>query len=152
MTLLAQYIETFKQKYPQYKNKNIEAYAFGDGTEMANELAKLVSKQEKCGTTSLYQLYELENQPLPQSNELFVILDGQGNPTSVIKNTAVDIMKFREVTDHHAMLEGEGDKSLAYWRKAHLDFFNDAIKDLGNVTFTEDSLVVFETFELLDGE
>lgn len=46
MTLLAQYIETFKQKYPQYKNKNIEAYAFGDGTEMANELAELVSKQE----------------------------------------------------------------------------------------------------------
>ena len=42
-------------------------------------------------------------------------------------------------------LEGEGDKSLAYWRQVHEDFFKDCFGEAG-LTFTPDSKVVLEEF------
>ena len=45
----------------------------------------------------------------------------------------------------HAYKEGEGDKSLAYWRQVHEDFFKDCFGEAG-LTFTPDSKVVLEEF------
>ncbi len=44
--------------------------------------------------------------------------------------------------------EGEGDKSLAYWRKVHEDFFRDEYAACG-LEFSQDIPVVCEEFELL---
>ena len=41
--------------------------------------------------------------------------------------------------------EGEGDKSLAYWRQVHEDFFKDWLGEAG-LDFTPDSKVVLEEF------
>lgn len=143
------YIEKFKKEHPKYKNKEIQAFAFGGGVSMANELAKLVIKGEKCGTTSLHQLYELENEEIPKVDDISVILDGNGNPAAIIKNTAVEVLKFKNITKHHAKIEGEGDKTLAYWRNAHIKFFTESYNGVAGVTFDEESLVVFETFKVI---
>ena len=45
----------------------------------------------------------------------------------------------------HAYKEGEGDKSLAYWRQVHEDFFKDCFGEAG-LAFTPDSKVVLEEF------
>ena len=41
--------------------------------------------------------------------------------------------------------EGEGDKSLAYWRQVHEEFFTEWMSEAG-LTFTPDSKVVLEEF------
>ena len=45
----------------------------------------------------------------------------------------------------NAYKEGEGDKSLAYWRQVHEEFFTACLGEAG-LTFTPDSKVVLEEF------
>lgn len=56
-------------------------------------------------------------------------------------------MPFNKVDAGFAFREGEGDKSLNYWREAHVKFFT---KELGpeGIPFSEDMLVVCEEFEV----
>jgi uncharacterized protein YhfF len=44
--------------------------------------------------------------------------------------------------------EGEGDRSLAYWRDAHNRYFARRCQELG-VPFTDELLVVFERFDVV---
>ncbi|WP_263347600.1 ASCH domain-containing protein [Paraclostridium sp. AKS81] len=53
-----------------------------------------------------------------------------------------------DVDERLASIEGEGDKSLRYWREAHIDFFKRELEAL-NMEFIEDMLVVFEEFEVV---
>ena len=54
-------------------------------------------------------------------------------------------MKFNEMTEEYAKLEGEGDLSLDYWKKVHCDFFKSIDMDFNN-----NSKIVFELFELVN--
>ena len=45
----------------------------------------------------------------------------------------------------HAYKEGEGDKSLTYWRQVHEACFAEWLKEVG-LTFTPESKVVLEEF------
>ena len=47
-----------------------------------------------------------------------------------------------------AAKEGEGDLSLDYWKKVHIEFFTKECEDAGD-KFTEDMPVVFVEFELV---
>ena len=49
----------------------------------------------------------------------------------------------------HAWKEGEGDRTLAYWRKGHADFFKHVYKEALNMAFTEEKLIVYEEFEVI---
>jgi uncharacterized protein YhfF len=49
-------------------------------------------------------------------------VDGSGVPVAVIEIVEVFIAPFNEVSEHFAYEEGEGDRSLAYWRQAHRNF------------------------------
>ena len=64
----------------------------------------------------------------------------------MIKNETVEIMPFKNVTEKHAYLEGEGDRSYEYWRKVHEAFFTWKCKEELGKKFTEDIEVVCETF------
>ena len=110
---------------------------------MADVLVTLVVAGHKQGTMSLYQAYEVENDPLPKVGDVCEILDGKNQPTSVVVNTAIEILPFNDVTAHHALLESEGDKTLAYWRRVHIDFFTHAYTPESEIKFTPESLVVF---------
>lgn len=52
-----------------------------------------------------------------------MILDGNENTVVVIQIIFVEIVRFNEVGEEHAYLEGEGDRTLRYWRKVHEEFF-----------------------------
>jgi uncharacterized protein len=123
-----------------------DAWAFGgrDTTELATELALLVRDGPKRATTGLLAEYEREGEPLPEIGAYGVILDGAGTPICVIRTTRVDTMPFGEVDDGFAWVEGEGDRSLAYWREAHIRFFAEE-----GTTISDDDVVVLERFELV---
>lgn len=52
-----------------------------------------------------------------------IVLDGSGVPVCITQTERVEIKSFNKVTADHAHLEGEGNRSLEYWRKVHKDFF-----------------------------
>ena len=55
---------------------------------------------------------------------------------------------YRDVTLEQAYKEGEGDRSLSYWRQVHEAFFRKEMEASG-MTFTEDMGVVCEEFEVI---
>ncbi len=85
---------------------------------------------------------------MPKPGDLQVVTDWSGNPTSIIEKTEVSECKFSEVTAEFAAAEGEGDKSLEWWRQAHWDFFGKEFKELG-MEPTEDMVLVLERFRVV---
>jgi uncharacterized protein YhfF len=119
------------------------AWGFGDTAEMATALGLLVRDGPKRATASLRSWYD-DGEPMPRGGDLSVILDGGGEPLCVIRTTAVEVRRFGDVDAEFAWAEGEGDRSLAYWREEHIRFFAAAGTPVG-----DDSDVVLERFELL---
>ena len=122
-----------------------DAWAFGDQPDL---LAQLVATGEKTATASAYPLYEVENDPLPVAGEYNVILDTNNNAICITKTTKVTIVPFYTVTAEHAFKEGEGDKSLCYWRQVHERLFTQWMAEAG-LEFTPHMNVVCEEFEVV---
>ena len=60
----------------------------------------------------------------------------------------VEIKNLNKVTADHAYLEGEGNRSLEYWRKVHKDFFEKEYYQAGKV-FTDRIPCICETFKVV---
>ena len=126
-------------------NESYDAWAFGGAPD---ELAQLVLQGEKMATSSAYDIYQVKNQPLPRVGEYSVILNSKQEAVCIIRTTKVQILPFDKVDEQHARKEGEGDKSLSYWRKIHRDFFTAALQKVG-LSFDESRKVVCEEFEVV---
>ncbi len=124
-----------------------EAWAFGGDPD---KLAELVKCGTKTATCSALLFYELENEEIPKAGDYSVILDANDQAVCIIKTTRVYITTFREVSEEHAYKEGEGDRSLAYWRKVHKEFFTEELASIDR-KFDEEMQLVCEEFELVWG-
>ena len=122
-----------------------DAWSFG---EKADELATLVKNGIKTATCSAHIFYELENEDLPQVGAYNIILDSNDNAVCIIRTSKVYVTTFDSVTADHAFKEGEGDRSLEYWRKVHKEFFTNELQEIHQV-FDEKMKVVCEEFEVL---
>ena len=129
-------------------NKLPECWPFGDSAEMADELGVLVAAGTKTATCSLLYEYKMEGSEIPKPGDLSIILDGRGLPMCLIETTEVIIKLFKDVDAQFAYDEGEGDRSMAYWRKGHINFFTRACEALG-CRFSEDMRVICERFRLV---
>ena len=128
--------------------KKYEAYYYGY-PEIADELCELMLTGEKRATTSLLKLYELEQEPLPCAGDYSVILDSAQRPRCITRITKVTQVRFCDITEEYAHREGEGDKSLAYWKKAHREAFSRECREECGIEFTEDMICVCEEFEVV---
>ena len=127
------------------EDSEYEAFAFGAEADL---LAHLVVIGEKTATASAYPLYKLENEPLPKVGAYSVVLDSCDNGICIIQTHKVTVVPFNEVTAEHAYKEGEGDKSLDYWREVHIKFFTEYLNEVG-LKFTSDMKVVCEEFSVV---
>lgn len=119
-----------------------EAWSFGDDSDFLGELVKNGIKTATC---SLRVLYDLDDDALPSVGEYSVILDSFGEALCIIKTTKVSIEEFANVSSEFAYKEGEGDRSLEYWRKAHKAFFEEELREY-NLKFNEQMDLVLEEF------
>lgn len=124
------------------------SFAFGDSPEMAEELVDLVLHGPKRATAGLLLEYEHDGEKVPSPGDYWVIRDGRGEGVGVIRDTHIEIKPLREADEAFAWDEGEGDRTLAWWRRAHDAFFTRQCQQFG-VPFTDDLLVVFERFDLV---
>ena len=126
-----------------------DVFAFGDDPEMADDLLALVLSGRKQATATRARVYEIEGFGRPPSpGDLSLVLDGQGAPACVIETMQVDLVPFGEVSAEFAFVEGEGDRSLAYWRRVHLEYYTRECAKEG-VVFDRSELIVCERFKLL---
>lgn len=105
------------------QDANYTSWHFGNGGAMADELVALVLEGGKRATAGALWSYEAEGDAPPQVGEYSVITDGSGVARCIITTTSVEIIPFDEVTPEFAAAEGEGDRSLEYWREGHWRFF-----------------------------
>ncbi len=131
--------------HPEHANEPCEAWAYGDAPDI---LAALTLSGVKCATSSAHALYALAGEELPRAGEFSVLLNSRGDAVCILRNTQVQVHPFREVDERHAFLEGEGDRSLSYWRQVHEAFFRSALAAQG-LPFTDDISVVCEEFEVV---
>ena len=122
-----------------------EAWAFGDDPDT---LAELVRTGVKTATASAYPLYGLEGEALPEAGEYSVILNTRDEAVCIICTSKVYVTAYRDITAEQAYKEGEGDRSLDYWRRVHEAFFRKEMEAAG-LTFSEDMGVVCEEFEVV---
>ncbi len=128
--------------------QKFDAYHFCSDQKNADICTELVAKGEKRATTGLLRGYEYEREPLPEAGQLTVITNWKKLPRCIIETTSVMIKPFKEVDSEHAFEEGEGDKSLEFWRKEHWKYFSAECEDLGGKP-SQEMPVVLERFKLV---
>lgn len=107
------------------------AWYFCDNASDAAELGDLVRRGIKTATASLGWVYEAQDEALPQVGELNIITNWEGDPLCIIETTGIAVRPFNEVEAAFAYDEGEGDRSLAYWREVHWRFFSRECAQIG---------------------
>lgn len=142
-----QYQSALPVDHPHHGSR-YTAWGFGDSPALMDELGQLVAQGIKTATTSLLWEYEHDGEAIPTVGELSVILSGAAQPLCIIETTELKVMPFNQVDELFAFDEGEGDRTLAYWRDAHQHFFGRVCARIGR-TFSEDMLVLCERFRLV---
>ena len=77
-------------------------------------------------------------------------LFGDETPVTGTLTKINTLVPFNEISKEHAYKEGEGDKSLDYWKRVHEDFFSKCLNEV-RLKFTPDMKVVCEEFVVVEG-
>ena len=124
------------------------AWSFCDNEQDADELGALVQAGIKTATCSLVWAYAAENEALPAVGDLSLITNWTGEPLCIIETTEIQVKPFNEVDEQFAYDEGEGDRSLAYWRQVHWAVFSRECAAIGQEP-AETMPVVCERFRVM---
>src|SRR5580658_8523941 len=98
---------------------DLESFSFGDSPELADELLALVlagAKTATCWAAS-------EGDKGVEVGKRWIVKDGQGRARAVLETVELTRRRFEDVDEGFAHDEGEGDRSLPWWRRAHTDYF-----------------------------
>jgi uncharacterized protein YhfF len=120
--------------------RDLETFSFGDGPELADSLLDLVLSGTKRATCWAESQGLLSAEP----GKMMVVVDGRGVPRAVLKTIELTKRRFDQVDESFAFDEGEGDRSLQYWREAHARYFT----RLGR--YAPDMMLWCERFEVVE--
>ncbi|CAZ95974.1 ASCH domain-containing protein [Zobellia galactanivorans] len=137
-----------------YLDKHLE-HAFVDAPQVvhfcnneqdANECAALVKKGIKRATSHSLLGLQYRKQPLPKIGDFMIVTNWEGEAQCIVRTTAVKLRPYFSIDEAYAQLEGEGDKSLAYWKKVHWDYFTKELAAF-NRKPNESMIIVCQEFE-----
>ncbi|QUM76333.1 ASCH domain-containing protein [Moritella sp. 24] len=146
-TYLDKYLSALKESERSKYQSFSSDYFCGD-EHNANLCAELIRTGQKTATCSLNHWYESGEEPMPTVSHLQVVVDWSGKPICIIEIDSVVICRYNEVTAEFAYAEGEGDRSLEWWRKAHWNFFARECDELG-IKPSEIMVLVLERFHVV---
>lgn len=114
---------------------------------VGDELITLILTDKKKAFFTSWSTYTIDQEPLPVSGELYIVVDRANNPRCVIEIQSVEVLPFNEVTWEMAALEGE-DENLGSWREKEREYLEDEGAVLG-FEFSPDIKLVFQTFKVV---
>ena len=116
----------------------VDAFAFGDGPELADTLLALIlEKTATCWSAA-------EGLKGAEVGKPWAVKDGAGVVRCVLETTELTQRRFDERDAAFAHEEGEDDRALSSWRAAHQDYFT------RNGDFAPDMLLWCERFRLVE--
>jgi len=139
----------FLKLYPDNSRKEIpDSYYFCDNEKDANECADLVTKGIKRATATSLWWFEKNNEPLPKIGDQAIITNWYGKPGAIIETIKIAPTPYNEITSEFAEIEGEGDRSLAYWKKVHKAYYQREMEPYGD-KFEENMMIICEYFKTI---
>jgi uncharacterized protein YhfF len=144
-------VRRFWEAFVASARPGVAAFAvvkFGDGVDLADELARQVVTGAKRLTTSLLRDFSELGETMPKPGDYRVIVDGNSAPHCVVRLLTVDVKPLRDVDERFAWDEGCGDRSLEWWRTAHTRYFKRQGAREG-FEVDEDTQVVLERFQVV---
>lgn len=143
----------FLNTTPHNKRKALPiSFYFCNNEKDANECAELVVRGIKKATASALLSYEKayqeNNEPFPKVGDQCIITNWNGQARAIIEITKVETTPYNKITEEFAFIEGEGDKSLKYWKEVHKSFFTEEMK-IHNKKFDENMIIVCEYFKTI---
>ena len=141
------FLETLPADSP-VRDERYVAEAWGDSPRLADELGALIVDGTKTATCSALWEYAAKGEPLPEVGMKTIVLDGNDGPLCIVETKEVAVRPYYEVDARFAYEEGEGDRSLEYWRDAHWRFFSRTLPDIGREP-TMDMPLVCERFRVI---
>lgn len=144
-------VKQLSQDYFDSTNKAVvplPSWHFCDNEKDANDCADLVITGHKQATSPSLWWYKANNDSLPKVGDLNIVTNWYGEALCIIETVEVSIVAFNEITEEYARLEGEGDKSLAYWKEVHWAYYH---RELSGTEYTprQDMPIVCETFKVV---
>lgn len=145
---VAQLWASYRAKHPDLPTTPPPSFHFCDNQSDADTCAQLVREGTKRATASALAELELDSTPIPQKGDFAIVTNWAGEAVAIIQTTSVDLRPFKDVDEAFAAEEGEGDKSLAWWRQAHAAYYRRALAG-SETTFTHDLVIACERFDVV---
>ncbi|GEA61026.1 ASCH domain-containing protein [Vibrio comitans] len=145
------YLEEYLGSLPREQAEKYTSFSsdyFCADEHNANLCAQLILRGEKRASCSMEYWYSHEGEAMPAVGHLQVVTDWKGAPICIIEITSVNTCRYCDVTAEFAAEEGEGDKSLEWWREAHWKFFSLECQEL-RIEPTKEMLLVLERFKVV---
>lgn len=142
--------DNYTEANPEFKKDELpESNYFHDNEADANRLAEWVLSGKKKASSKLYSLYKEANAELPKIGTKSIVTDFDGKARAIIEITKVDTIPFNQISQEYAAMDmGTNSEPLKKWKKAHWDFFANAMKQGGKQP-TIEMLIVCEWFKTI---
>lgn len=119
---------------------------FCDNETDANECAELVKKGTKRATSDSLLGLQYRKETLPKIGDFIVVTDWEGKAQCIVRLTKVLFKPYFSIDQEYAKLEGEGDKSLEYWKRVHWEYYTRELEPFGRVP-RDSMIIVCQEFE-----
>lgn len=123
---------------------------FYDNENDANACADLVAKGIKRTSSSSLLGLQARKEPLPKIGDFLVVTDWEGKAKCIVKTTSVKLKPYFSIDEAYAQKEGEGDQSLAHWKKTHWEYYARELATFNRLP-RESMIVVCQEFEKVYG-
>ena len=133
---------------PPHQELSIGVDRFGDSPELAATLCRLILAGTKTATCSSLWAWQHEGEALPLEGDCKIVCDAENQPQCIIRIDRVYQQAYSQVPSEFAWAEGEGDRSLAYWRQEHQRFFARTLPAIGR-QFDPEMPLVCEHFSVI---
>ena len=116
--------------------------------EIADQLIDLYLSGQKTAGSGLVEDYLAAGDPLPQVGDHWIALDSALRPRCILRTERIETHLFKDVPESIARAEGEGDLSLAHWKRVHALHFEPHLAEWA-VGDLDEATVVTEFFTLV---
>jgi uncharacterized protein YhfF/N-acetylglutamate synthase-like GNAT family acetyltransferase len=131
-------------------------WGFGSPGRLRDELTALALAGAKTGTAGLRVEFELDGEVVPRAGDFSVLIDTAERALAIVETVTCEIVRLADVSDEHAISEGEGYANSAEFRVAHERYWRSYLETLrtrvGDPSFdlSDDTDVVAERFRIVE--
>ncbi|MBR2106615.1 MAG: ASCH domain-containing protein [Treponema sp.] len=112
-----------------------------------SQINSIVLAGQKQAFFTTLATFTIDNEPLPISGELYILVDNQNKPLCVLEIESVNIIPFNEVTFEMVKKEGEC-ATMGEWKEKMQEYIEDEAHVLG-FEYSPDIKLVYQTFKVI---